>query len=252
MNDRQTNLRARIRSGETLLGCFLTWPVPGAVELFGLAGFDFVVIDIEHGFHDIESVENLVRAADVAGIAAIARPPRFDSDVANRALDAGAAGILAPRVGSAADAKTTVENVKFAPEGRRGLGGVRANRYGTQPLAEFVKESNEKTVVAVQIETSGALLDLDGIAALPGVDALFVGPNDLTQALGIPGKVDDPRYAEAVARVAKAASDNGKAAGIMLGRREQIPALVETGYRFFTTSDRTLLLESARSWRGAL
>ena len=257
MNDRRTsgspiNLRARIRAGEKLLGCFLTWPVGGAVELLGLAGFDFAVIDVEHGFHGIESIENLVRAAGVAGIAAIVRPPRFDSDVASRALDAGAAGILAPRVGNAADAKTTVENVKFAPEGRRGLGGVRANRYGTQPLAEFVRESNEKTVVAVQIETAGALLELDGLASLPGVDVLFVGPNDLTQALGIPGRIDDRRYLEALSRVAQAAADHGKTAGIMLGRREQVPALAALGYTFFTTSDRSLLLESARSWRAAL
>ncbi|HET9793567.1 MAG TPA: aldolase/citrate lyase family protein [Thermoanaerobaculia bacterium] len=252
MTDTKTNLRVRIRSGGKLLGCFLTWPVGGAVELLGLADFDFVVVDVEHGFHDIESVENLVRAADVAGIGAIVRPPRFDSDVVCRALDAGAAGILAPRVGSATDAKTTVENIKFAPEGRRGLGGVRANRYGTQPLAEFVRESNDRTVVAVQIETPGALDEVGAIAALPGVDVLFVGPNDLTQALGIPGRVDDRRYLDALSRVAQAAADHGKAAGIMLGRREQIPALAETGYRFFTTSDRTLMLESARAWRSAL
>ncbi|HWC65821.1 MAG TPA: aldolase/citrate lyase family protein, partial [Thermoanaerobaculia bacterium] len=237
MNEsRNTSLRSRIRSGEKLLGCFLTWPVGGAIELLGLAGFDFAVIDVEHGFHDVESIENLVRAADVAGIAAIVRPPRFDSDVANRALDAGAAGILAPRVGSAADAQTTVDNAKFAPEGRRGLGGVRANRYGTQPLAEFVRESNERTIVAIQIETPGALDDVGSIAALPGVDVLYVGPNDLTQALGIPGRVDDRRYLDALSRVAQTAADHGKAAGIMLGRREQIPALAETGYRFFTTS----------------
>src|SRR5512142_543879 len=123
MTDTKTNLRVRIRSGGKLLGCFLTWPVGGAVELLGLAGFDFAVVDVEHGFHGIESVENLVRAADVAGIGAIVRPPRFDSDVANRALDAGAAGVLVPRADGSAAAKTAVDIVKFAPDGRRGLGG---------------------------------------------------------------------------------------------------------------------------------
>ncbi|MGH9441086.1 MAG: HpcH/HpaI aldolase family protein [Thermoanaerobaculia bacterium] len=251
-------LRTRIRSGEKLLGCFLTWPVSGLAELLALAGFDFVVIDVEHGFHGVESIEHLVRAADAASIATgmtietIVRPPRCDSDLIGRSLDAGAAGILAPRVDGAAAARVTVENVKFAPEGRRGLGGVRANRYGTQPLGEFVRASNEQTVVAVQIETPGALDDVGSIAALPGVDVLFVGPNDLSQALGIPGRTDDRRYLEALEKIAAAARDNGRAAGIMLGRREQIPELVELGYRFFTTSDRTLLLESARGWRAAL
>jgi len=246
------SLRSRIRAGERLLGCFLTWPTAGMAEILGLAGFDFLVIDVEHGFHDVESIENLVRATDVAGIPAIVRPPRSDSDVVSRSLDAGAAGVLLPRVDGEASARAAVENVKFPPEGRRGLGGVRANRYGTQPLAEFVRESNEKTVVAVQIETPGALDEVDAIAALPGVDILFVGPNDLSQALGIPGKTDDRRYLDALSRVAQAAAEHRKASGIMLARREQVRALAETGYRFFTTSDRSLMLESARAWRGAL
>jgi 2-keto-3-deoxy-L-rhamnonate aldolase RhmA len=249
MIDRRHNLRARIRAGETLLGGFLTWPTAAMAELLGLAGFDFAVIDAEHGFHGIESIESLVRAADGVPMPAIVRPPRFDSDVVSRSLDAGAAGVLLPRVDGAASVRTAVENVKFPPEGRRGLGGVRANRYGTQPLGEFVRESNERTVVAVQIETPGALGEVASIAAVPGVDVLFVGPNDLTQALGIPGKFDDPRYRAALGSVASAAKENGRAAGIMVGRLEQIPELSEMGYRFFTTSDRSLMLEAARAWR---
>lgn len=246
------DLRERIHSGETLLGCFLTWPVAGMVELLGLARFDFAVIDVEHGFHGVESIENMVRAADAASIPAIVRPPRVDSDVVSRSLDAGAAGVLVPRVDGVTGVRTAVENVKFAPEGRRGLGAVRANRYGTHPLDEFVRESNERTMVAVQIETTGALSEVASIAALPGVDVLFVGPNDLTQALGIPGRIDDRRYREALARIAAVAKENGRAAGIMVGRREQIPELSELGYRFFTTSDRSLVLESALAWRQAL
>jgi 2-keto-3-deoxy-L-rhamnonate aldolase RhmA len=252
MNDRTPDLRTRIQNGETLLGCFLTWPTAGMVEILGLAGFNFAVSDAEHGFHGIESIENLVRAADGVPMPAIVRPPRFDSDVVSRSLDAGAAGVLLPRVDGAASVRTAIENVKFPPEGRRGLGGVRANRYGTQPLGEFVRESNERTVVAVQIETPGALDEVASIAAVPGVDVLFVGPNDLTQALGIPGKFDDPRYRAALASVASAAKENGRAAGIMVGRREQIPELSEMGYRFFTTSDRSLVLESGRAWRVAV
>jgi 2-keto-3-deoxy-L-rhamnonate aldolase RhmA len=247
-----SRLRARVRAGERLLGCFLTWPVAGAAELLALAGFDFVVLDGEHGFHDIESIENLVRAADSAPIPIIVRPPRYDSDVASRALDAGAAGVLAPRVEGSASARTAVENAKFAPDGRRGLGGVRANRYGTQALGDFVRESNEQTVVAIQIETPGALDDVASIASLPGVDVLFVGPNDLTQALGIPGRIDDRRYLDALERIAAAARDNGRAAGIMVSRREQVPELAELGFRFFTTSDRSLLLEIARQWRNSV
>ena len=145
-----------------------------------------------------------------------------------------------------------IESAKYPPAGKRGLGGVRANRYGTVPLDRFVLEANESTLVIAQIETAGALAELEAISAEPGLDVLYVGPNDLTQALGVPGQYGDPRYREALARIAGQAKASGKTAGIMLGRADQIPGLRELGYSFFTTSDRTLILESARAWRQAI
>jgi 2-keto-3-deoxy-L-rhamnonate aldolase RhmA len=246
------NLRARVRQGETLLGCFLTWPVSGVVELTALAGFDFILIDAEHGFFSIESVAATIAACDGAGIAPLVRPPSATSDQVGRYLDAGAAGTLLPRVESVAMARSAIEALKFAPLGRRGLGGVRANRYATEPLAAFVSRSNEETLVAVQIEREGALAELSGLADEPAVDVLFVGPNDLSQALGTPGDTSTENFRTALARVASEASRAKKGAGIMVGRREDIPRLSELGYRIFTTSDRALVLESAKRWREAL
>lgn len=246
------NLRRRVKEGETLLGCFLTWPVPGVVELAAVAGFDFVVVDVEHGFFSIESVASMVLAADGAGIAAIVRSPTAVSEQLGRYLDAGAAGTLLPRVESVAMARAAIEALKFAPEGRRGLGGVRANRYGTLSLAEFVRRANEETLVAVQIEREGALAELAALADEPAIDVLYVGPNDLSQALGSPGDTASERFRSALARVASEALRAGKAAGIMVARRQDLPALAGLGYRFFTTSDRGLLLEAGRSWRAAL
>ena len=247
-----TSIRARARAGETLLGCFLTWPVPGVVELAALAGFDFILIDGEHGFFSIESIASTVAACDGAGIAPLVRPPSALSDQVGRYLDAGAAGTLLPRIESVAMARSAIEALKFAPLGRRGLGGVRANRYATEPLAAFVARSNEETLVAVQIEREGALAELSGLADEPAVDVLFVGPNDLSQALGTPGNTSSENFRAALARVASEASRAKKAAGIMVGRREDIPRLSELGYRIFTTSDRALVLESAKRWREAL
>ena len=246
------DLRARSRSGDTLLGCFLTWPSGGVVELAALAGFDFVLIDAEHGFFSMESVASMIAACDGAGIAALVRPPSALSDQVGRYLDAGAAGTLLPRVEGAAMARSAVEALKFAPAGKRGLGGVRANRYGTMPLADFVRRANEETLVAVQIEREGALAELSRIADEPAVDVLFVGPNDLSQALGAPGDISSERYRAEVSRVSAEARLADKTAGIMVGSREQLPALRELGYRFFTTSDRALVLESARKWREAV
>ena len=247
-----TNLRARAGSGDTLLGCFLTWPSAGVVELAAIAGFDFVLIDAEHGFFSIESVASMIVACDAAGIAALVRPPSALSDQVGRYLDAGAAGTLLPRVEGAAMARTAVEALKFAPDGKRGLGGVRANRYGTMPLADFVRRANEETLVAVQIEREGALAELSRIADQPAIDVLVVGPNDLSQALGAPGDVSSERYRSELARVSNEARRAGKTSGIMVGSREQLPPLRELGYRFFTTSDRALVLESARKWREAV
>jgi 4-hydroxy-2-oxoheptanedioate aldolase len=245
-------LRERVRSREVLLGCFLTWPVAGVAELLALAAFDFLVLDAEHGFFSIESIERMVIAADGAGIPAIVRVPSCGAAEVGRSLDAGAAGILFPRGDGSAAVRAAIESAKFPPEGKRGLGGVRANRYGSVPLDRFVKDSNERTVMVAQIETAGALAELAEIASEPGLDVLFVGPNDLTQALGVPGQYGDSRYGEAVGVIARQAVASGRTAGIMLGRADQIPSLRDLGYRFFTTSDRTLLLESARAWRSAL
>jgi 2-keto-3-deoxy-L-rhamnonate aldolase RhmA len=247
-----TDLRRRVASGETLLGCFLTWPVSGVVELLAIAGFDFVVVDVEHGFFSIESVAATVLACDGAGIPAVVRAPTALSGELGRYLDAGAGGTLLPRVESVIMARAAIEAVKFAPAGKRGLGGVRSNRYATMPLGEFVHRANEETLVAVQIEREGALADLSRIADEPAVDVLYVGPNDLSQALGAPGDTTSERFRSALARVASEAASAGKTAGIMVGNRDQIPALRDLGYRFFTTSDRALALESARKWREAL
>ena len=246
-----SNLRARVRRGETLLGLFLTWPVAGVAEVAALAGFDFVLIDVEHGFFSIESVASTIVACDGAGIAPLVRPPSALSDQVGRYLDAGAAGTLLPRVEGVAMARAAVEALKFAPLGRRGLGGVRANRYATEPLADFVARANDESLVAVQIEREGALAELADLADEPAVDVLFVGPNDLSQALGTPGDTTSQRFGAEVARVASEAKRAGKAAGIMVGRREDIPRLTDLGYRIFTTSDRALLLESGRRWREA-
>jgi 4-hydroxy-2-oxoheptanedioate aldolase len=221
-------------------------------ELLALAGFDFLVLDAEHGFFSIESIEAMVIAAEGAGIPAIVRVPSCLAAEVGRSLDAGAAGILFPRGDGRATVHAAIESAKYPAAGKRGLGGVRANRYGTVPLDRFVQEANERTAIIVQIETAGALQELETIASEPDLDVLFVGPNDLTQALGVPGQYADPRYKEAVERIARQARSSRKAAGIMLGRADQIPDLRRLGYTFFTTSDRTLVLESARSWRQAL
>jgi len=249
----ERSFRARILAREPLLGAFLTWPTEGVLELLALAGFDFAVVDTEHGYFNPESVERMVRAAEGAPLPVIVRVPScLAAADTGRALDAGACGVLFPRAESDAPVRAAVESVKYAPVGKRGLAGVRANRYGGVPFDHWVIDANEGTTVFVQIETAGALNALEQIAAEKWLDLLFVGPNDLSQALGVPGHYDDPRYRAAVERVGATAREHGKAAGIMLRSADEIPALRELGYAVFTTSDRSLFSQSARAWRAAL
>lgn len=249
----ERSFRARVLAREPLLGCFLTWPTEGVVELLALANFDFVVLDTEHGYFNPESVERMVRAAEGAPIPVIVRVPGcLAAADAGRALDAGACGVLFPRAESDAPVRAALESVKYAPVGKRGLAGVRANRYGAVPFDRWVVDANEGSTVFVQIETAGALNALEPISAEKWVDLLFVGPNDLSQALGVPGHYDEPRYRAAVERVGAVSREHGKAAGIMLRAAAEIPALREQGYTVFTTSDRALFSPSARAWRAAL
>jgi 2-keto-3-deoxy-L-rhamnonate aldolase RhmA len=250
----EQGFRSRILSGASpLLGAFLTWPVEGEIDLLRLSDFDFAVLDSEHGFFNPESVERMVRAAEGAELPVIVRVPNCQAAAdAGRALDAGACGVLFPRAESDAAVRAAVESVKYAPVGKRGLAGVRANRYGGVPFDHWVLEANEGTIVFVQIETAGALNAVAAIAEEKWVDVLFVGPNDLSQALGVPGHYDDPRYRAALEKVGAVAKEHGKAAGIMLRSKDQAPALAALGYTVFTTSDRTLFTESARAWRSAL
>ena len=221
--------------------------------MLAAAGFDFLVIDTEHGLFNPVSVGRMVRAAAAAKAFAVVRVPSCQSPAdAGRALDTGAAGTLFPRADGIAAVRGAVECVKYAPAGKRGLAGVRANRYGAISFDQFVRDANASTAVIVQIETAGALNAASEIAAEDGVDLLFIGPNDLSQSLGVPGHYDEPRYRAAVERVGAVAKEAGKAAGIMLRTRDEIPALAQLGYSVFTISDRTLLTESARAWRSAV
>jgi 4-hydroxy-2-oxoheptanedioate aldolase len=195
----------------------------------------------------------MVRAADGARVPAVVRVPNCLAFAeAGRALDAGASGTLFPRADGLPAVRGAVESVKYAPPGKRGLAGVRANKYGTTPFDQSVREANASTAVFVQIETVGALNHAAEIAAEGDVDLLFVGPNDLSQSLGVPGHYEEPRYRAAVERVGVVAKENGKSSGIMLRSRDELPALAKLGYSVFTTSDRSLLSESARAWRAAV
>ncbi|MDX2181377.1 MAG: aldolase/citrate lyase family protein [Bryobacteraceae bacterium] len=181
------------------LGTFVQIPSPQVVEILGYAGFDFVVIDGEHGAVNPETVESMIRAAERVGIAPMVRVAHCDPASIRLPLDWGAAGVHVPQVESLEMAELAARSARFHPLGERGLQPfVRAAKYRSYPTAEFLEQANREVQVVVHIEGRGGLRDLDAIMATPGIDVVFLGPYDLSQALGIPGQVTDPRIESAI------------------------------------------------------
>jgi 4-hydroxy-2-oxoheptanedioate aldolase len=197
-------LAARLRAGETLLGLIAKMPAPAVIETAGHAGFDFAMVDTEHGVADTGSLEHHLRAADSAGLAALVRVGANEPIDILRALDAGAAGIVVPHVNDAGDAHTAVRAAYYPPHGDRGLAvSTRAGRQGLASVEEHVGHASNNTLVVVQLEDASALAHAGEIACTDRVDAVFIGPNDLSISLGYPGQPGHPDVVAAIDRIAE-------------------------------------------------
>ena len=224
--------RARVLDREVLAGTFVNLGSSISVEIAGQSGFDWVLIDREHGPGGQESLMHQLQAASATAAAPIVRIPWNEPQHFKRVLDLGAAGIMVPYVSSVKEAQQAVASMRFPPRGIRGVAKLnRASRFG-QNFSQYFAEAHEILLTVVQIETEQALAALDAIAAVDGVDVLFVGPLDLSVSLGIPQQFDHPRFKEACAAVSAAAHRARKAAGILLFSTNQIEATVEAGFTF--------------------
>lgn len=211
-----TPLRHRIHAahrGEcpVLRGPFLAVPSPMVVELACGALPDFVCVDLEHGAINPETAENMLRAAAVHGVAALVRVPGVEPVAIGQALDWGAAGVLVPRVNSAAEARAAVDAARYPPEGSRGAGPGRVAGYGRHVMP-YITKARSETVVAVQVETVAGLDAVAEIAAVPGVDLLFIGPGDL--GVGLAAERRPETVPQAVDRILAACAAANRPAGI--------------------------------------
>lgn len=194
--------KARLRGDVPLHGFFVGIPSPAMVELAGYAGFDFVIIDTEHGASGLETLEHMLRAAAASGIAALVRVPRGAADDILHVLDAGADGILVPHVTSAAVARDIVRHAYYPPLGRRGISTLsRAARHGMGEAAAVLREQASRTTVIAMIEDTEALTEVGAIAGVEGLDAVFVGPNDLAASMGYLGEAGHPEVRRAVGAI---------------------------------------------------
>ena len=234
-----SELRRRMRAGEELLGSFLDLGSALAAEITAGAGFDWLVIDLEHGAGGREATLAQLQAARVP---VIVRVPAAGSEKIGWMLDHGAAGVLVPRVHNTAEAARAERATRYAAE--RGLDpGSRASAFGRD--ATYAERADAERVLMVQIETRGALADADDIAALDGVDALFVGPYDLGIALGVPPGAATPAVQAAAGQVARAAAARGKAAAVFLGDPSLAPTDRELGFTLISAGFTSALLAAS-------
>ncbi len=186
---RHNVIKAKFAAGDPAFGCSIMIPSPQIVEMVGHAGFDWVLIDMEHGTITLESAELMIMAAEAVGITPIVRPPGNSSADITAAMDRGAAGVQVPHVNTVEDARRAVAAVKFGPGDRRGLAaGTRPDRYGlAEAMPDFVERSNAESLVCIQLEHNRAIDNVDALLGVPDVDVFFIGPSDLSQSMGFPG-----------------------------------------------------------------
>jgi len=241
------NLKRRLHDGETLVGCFLNLGSPLTAEIMGRAGFDFAVIDLEHGSGSAADVLSQLQALEATDTGVIVRVESHERQRSHRVLDLGAEGIMFPRVDTASEAEKAVAGLRYPPQGVRGVASSnRACSFGTT-FHEYMEAAPSTLLGVVQIESESALRAADAIAAVDGVDVLFVGPMDLTQSLGILAQFDHPRYAEALETVSAAARKHGKSLGVLMARPEDFDRYFALGFRLIGCgSDGTLLNAGAR------
>ena len=244
----ERTLRARVLAGETLFGLFLDLGSPFSAEICARAGYDWLVVDLEHGAGTEAGLVGLLQSVEVGVSTAVVRPQSGERLRIGRALDLGAAGIVIPRLESAAEAREAVSFLRYPPVGVRGVAlRTRGAGLGTVAHGE-VHEINERILGIVQIESVGALREADQIAAIDGVDVLFIGPADLTHSLGVPGRFDHEAYLNALKAVVDACAAHGKAAGILVYDLGVVPGLLELGFRFVGIgADGALIASGARA-----
>jgi 2-dehydro-3-deoxyglucarate aldolase/4-hydroxy-2-oxoheptanedioate aldolase len=231
-------MRSRLRAREQLIAAWLDLGSAATAELAAAAGFDAVSVDLEHGAGD----EAAARAQIAAAGTALVRTPDGGTQ-AGRMLDAGAAGVIFPRVGSAEEARELAHAIRYA--GGRGVSPfARSNRWGAG-AGEWRLAADARVACLVQIERASALEDVDAIAALDGVDALYMGPADLSNDLGLPADLRDPGLRAAAERVAGAAGAHGKAAAIHLPGPELAAEVRAIGFTFVTCTFESQLLRLA-------
>jgi|TARA_Y100000817_G_scaffold220398_1_gene173869 4-hydroxy-2-oxoheptanedioate aldolase len=227
-------MKEKLRSGKNVVGLFQNVINPNITEIMGLLGFDFVIVDGEHTTFNPNLAEEHFRAAELRNISSVTRIGQNDQQVIQKFLDAGSQGVLMPLINNKSDALEVVDSVKYPPIGKRGLASGRGSSYGIpQSVKEHVDHSNKETLVAIQIETTEAMENVEEISSIEEVDVLFFGPSDISSSFGIHGQINDPKVRDTISSLSKIAIGNGKSCGTIARDANDFEFYKEAGFQWF-------------------
>lgn len=234
---KKNHLKKTLQDGKVVLGPFLKFTDPAVVEIMGFAGFDFVIIDEEHGPISVENAQNMIRAAESVNITPVIRVGNNDEALILQALDIGAQGIEIPQINSRSDAVRAVKSVKYSPQGERGVCRyVRAANYSSMDKFEYFKSANDETMIIAHIEGVEGINNLDEILSVSGIDVIFIGPYDLSQSLGVPGEVNHPLVTEKMKEVILKCKENKVAVGTFADDVETAKSWISLGVQYMAFS----------------
>ena len=227
-----SRIKDALRRGEKVIGSMITvMNHPDIVKVMQVCGFDYVIIDCEHGSLGYDTMANLLGVARALDFPCLVRIPDTRREFILKYMDAGAYGFLLPNCESADEAKTLVGHALYAPAGNRGVALMRPHAGYRRPASpvEYMQQANDNCVLMCQIESPAGVDNIDAIMAVPGIDAAFVGPNDLSQSYGLMGQFDHPTVVGAIEKVVASAARHGKYSGIHLGSPEQVKHWMDKG-----------------------
>jgi len=238
-------VKEKIKKGEKTIGSWLCLAHPSIAEIMAKAGFDWIVIDMEHTTITVADIEPLIQVIEANGVAPLVRLPSNDPILAKRVMDIGAYGIVVPNINSKEEAEKAVRSIKYPPQGMRGVGLYRAQEFGST-FDKYISSVNDQSIVIVQIESKEGVENLEEIVKVGGVDGVFIGPYDLSCSLGVPGQLDHDLVIEARQKVVDITKKSGKALGIHVVPPvvDEVNKRVEEGYNFIAYSTDAIVLNT--------
>lgn len=228
---RENTLKRRLQAGEATVGSWLSVAHPTIAEVMGQAGFDWLIIDMEHGIVGLEAIQNLIIATETTPAVPLVRVPWNEPVIIKQVLEAGPMGLMIPQVTSAQEAQAAVRSASYPPRGIRGIGCQRAAGFGAC-FDEYLRRANDDMLIGVQIEHSKAVENIDEIVRVPGVNLVFVGANDLSASMGLLGEPKHPKVQEAIQTVLAAAKQAGIAAGLVAYDSQDADRRIAQGFQF--------------------